>query len=79
MDPALFAEGRASFVQQPFEGVELAYSIVRYGRIIVQRQQVFGIVVGDTVQRRQLTFQRVFISNGQRYLIILYAAVSWLQ
>lgn len=75
MKSALFSEGRASFVQQPFEGVELSYSIVRYGRVVIQCQQIFRIMVGDAVERRQLAFQRVFITDGQHDLIILYAAI----
>ena len=32
-------------------------------------------MIGDAVKRRQLAFQRVFITHGQRHLIILRAAV----
>ena len=50
-------------------------SVVRCGRVVVERQQIFWIVIGDAVKRRQLAFQRVFITDGQHDLIILYAAI----
>ena len=60
--------------EQPVQYVYLFYPVVRGGRHVIHREQIFRIMVFHRLKRGQFAIESMFVGSGISYLIVFPAA-----